>query len=87
MCVSRYPGDTPNAIECAKLVLANDYDGSLINAKNEDDHTPLHRAVKEQAVEMVKLLLKKEHKLKIPQCTSKRGQTILHYLCQESGTM
>ncbi|XP_021955747.2 transient receptor potential channel pyrexia isoform X2 [Folsomia candida] len=78
-------GDTPNAIECAKLVLANDYDGSLINAKNEDDHTPLHRAVKEQAVEMVKLLLKKEHKLKIPQCTSKRGQTILHYLCQESG--
>lgn len=78
--------NTERAISCCKLILKLDSDGSLINSKNGDGFTPLHFAVKKEAVELVRNLLQKDYKLDISNTVNAAsGQTILHYLCTETG--
>ncbi len=80
-----FSGNIEGALECARVILQYDKDGSLINVKNVDELAPLHSAIQNQAVDMVNLLLQKEYKLDLSKHTSSNGQNILQYLCVESG--
>lgn len=77
-----------SALESAKVILQYDTShGLLIHTKNLDELSPLHRAVKNEAGEMVNLLLQKEYKLDLSTLTSSKGQNILQYLCVETGNL
>jgi len=72
-------------LKCVQEILKYDkHDGSMVNCKNMDELTPLHMAIKNQAVNVVPFLLKTEYKFNIS-AQNKLGQTVLHYICTEPG--
>lgn len=77
-------GNNESALECSRIILRYDSSSNLINKKNAEELTPLHKAVKEQAPEMVQLLLK-EYNLDLSLHVNSCGQNILQYLCVETG--
>jgi ankyrin repeat protein len=71
--------DGPRAARVAALLIAR---GAAVDARNFDDVTPLHQAVRARNLAVVEVLLDRGAN---PNAADKRGSTPLHRACSSSG--
>jgi len=73
-----------SAIDCGRELLKADPKKALINVFNNDEKTPLHKAIDARSVIMAKFLLKEGSGLNLSK-KDKEGRNPLHYACSGTG--